>query len=114
MMSCGYIQGFPGSLVVKNPHANAGDAGDSGSIPGSGRYAGIRNENPLQYSCLDSSMDRGGRRVAKSWTLLSMHTPMPVNNRLLTDGLKPPLGTSKGNPQEGACAHQEKTMASIC
>ena len=98
MMSCDCIQGFPGSSVVKNPHANAGDAGDSGLIPELGRYAGIGNENPLQYSCLDSSMDRGGRWVTKSWTRLSVHTPMPVNNRLLMDGLKPPLGTSKGDP----------------
>ena len=45
--------------MVKNLPANAGDAGDTGSIPGSGRFPGIRNGNPLQYSCLDNSMDRG-------------------------------------------------------
>ena len=37
-------------LVVKNPPANAGDAGDVGSVPGSGRSAGVGNGNPLQYS----------------------------------------------------------------
>ena len=42
--------------VVKNPPANAGDAG---SIPGSGRYPGERIANPLQYSCLGDPMDRG-------------------------------------------------------
>ena len=37
-------------LVVKNPHANAGDARDMGSISGLGRSPGGRNSNPLQYS----------------------------------------------------------------
>ena len=41
--------GFPGGSVVKNPPANAGDAGDTGSIPGSGRSPGEGNGNPLQY-----------------------------------------------------------------
>ena len=45
--------------MVKNLPANAGDAGDTGSIPGSGRFPGTRNGNPLQYSCLGNSMDRG-------------------------------------------------------
>ena len=47
------------TLVVKNLPANAGDAGDSGSISGSGRSPGEGNGNPLQYSCLEKSMDRG-------------------------------------------------------
>ena len=41
--------GFPGGSVVKSPPANAGDPG---SVPGSGRSPGGRNGNPLQYSCL--------------------------------------------------------------
>ena len=45
--------------MVKNPPANAGDTGDLGSIPGSGRSPGIGNSNPLQYSCLENPMDRG-------------------------------------------------------
>ena len=45
--------------MVKNPLANAGDARDTGSIPGSGRSPGEGNGNPLQYSCLESPMDRG-------------------------------------------------------
>ena len=45
-------------LVVKNPPANAGDTRDIGSIPGSGRYLGGGNGNPLQYSSLGNSMDR--------------------------------------------------------
>ena len=59
------IWGFPGGSVVKNPlpmhrvknlPANAGDVG---SIPGSGRSPGEGNGNPLQYSCLGNPMDRG-------------------------------------------------------
>ena len=42
--------------MVKNPLANAGDVG---SIPGSGRSPGGGNGNPLQYSCLGNPMDRG-------------------------------------------------------
>ena len=48
--------GFPGSTVVKNLPA---DAGDTSSIPRSGRAPGEGNGNLLQYSCLKSSMDRG-------------------------------------------------------
>ena len=51
--------GFPGGSVVKNLPANAGDAGDKGLIPGSGRSPGKGNGNPLQYSCLENSVDRG-------------------------------------------------------
>ena len=46
-------------LIVKNPPASAGDSGDTGSIPGSGRSPGEVNGNPLQYSCLENTMDRG-------------------------------------------------------
>ena len=57
-------RGFPGSTVVKNPPANAGDR---------------ENGNPLQYSCLENSLDKGAwcatvRGVTKSWSLLSTHT----------------------------------------
>ena len=50
--------GFPGGTVVKNMPANAGDTGDMGLKPGSGRSPGGGNGNPLQYSCLENSMDR--------------------------------------------------------
>ena len=53
--------GFPGSSVLKNPPANAGDMG---SIPGSGRSPGEGNGNPLQYSCLENPMDRGPWKAA--------------------------------------------------
>ena len=47
--------GFPGGSVVRNLPANAGD---EGSIPGSGRPLGEGNGNSLQYSCLGNPMDR--------------------------------------------------------
>ena len=50
------MYGFPGGSVVKNPPANARDAG---SIPGLGKSPGEGNGNPLQYSCLGNPMDRG-------------------------------------------------------
>ena len=64
--------GFPGSSVVKNLPANAGDAG---SIPELGRFPGEGNGDPLQYSCLGNPMDRGAwwaivHRVTKSQTPL--------------------------------------------
>ena len=48
--------GFPNGSVVKNPSANAGDMV---SIPGLGRSLGKGNGNPLQYSSLGNTMDRG-------------------------------------------------------
>ena len=56
-----YLQMFNriGGLVVKNLLTNAGDTRDTGSIPGSGRPPGRGHGNPLQYSCLESPMDRG-------------------------------------------------------
>ena len=43
--------------MVKNMLANAGDAGDAGSIPVPARYPGEENGNPIQYSCLENSME---------------------------------------------------------
>ena len=51
--------GFPGGKEVKNPPANAGDTRNMGSIPGEGRSPEVGNGNPLQYSHLGNSMDRG-------------------------------------------------------
>ena len=56
--------------MVKNPPVNAGDVRDVPSIPGLGRSPGGGHGNPLQYSCLENTMDRGARqatvhRVAK-------------------------------------------------
>ena len=63
--------------MVKNPPCNARDLG---SIPGLGRFPGEGNDNPLQYSCLENSTDRGAgwvtvHGVPKSGTRLSdIHT----------------------------------------
>ena len=48
--------GFPSG---SDSNESASNAGDPGSIPGLGRYAGEGNGNPLQCACLENSMDRG-------------------------------------------------------
>ena len=53
------LHGFPGGAMVKNLPANARDARDPGSIPGSGRSPREENGNPLQYSCLGNPIGRG-------------------------------------------------------
>ena len=63
------------ALVVKNPPANTGYAGDVNSISVSGRSPGGGNGNPLQFSCLENPMDRRSwwptvHRVVQSWTRL--------------------------------------------
>ena len=61
------------ALMVKNPPAHAGNVRDAGFIRGSGGSSGGGHGNPLQYSCLENPMDRGGwqvaaHRVTQSWT----------------------------------------------
>ena len=61
--------------MVKNLPAKAGNARDTGSIPESGRSPGVGDCNPLQYSYLENSMDRGAwwatvHGVTKSQTLM--------------------------------------------
>ena len=68
--------GFPSGAVVKNLPDNAEDARDMGLIPGLGRPPREGNGNPLQYSCLENSVDRDAWQatvhgVAKSQTRLS-------------------------------------------
>ena len=60
--------------MVTNPLAKAGDSRDVGLIPGWGRSLGRGNGNPLQYSCLEHSMDRGVlwatvHGVTKNWAI---------------------------------------------
>ena len=79
-----YLQkdNFLVAQVVKNLPANAGDLRYKVSILGLGRFPGVGNGNPLHYSCLENSMDRGAwwamvHRVTKSWTWLSdFHFPL--------------------------------------
>ena len=66
----------PMAQQIKNPPAHVGDARDMSSIPGWGRSLGGGNGNPLHYSCLENSMDRGAwqatvQRTAKSQTQLN-------------------------------------------
>ena len=68
---------FPCSSVSKESACNAGD---QGSIPGSGRSPGEGNGNPLQYSCLENPMDRG------AWQA-TVHGVARVRHDLVT---KPP------------------------
>ena len=53
--------------MVKNLPANAGDIRDMGLIPGFVRWPGGGHGNPLQYSCLDSPMDRGAWQATVHW-----------------------------------------------
>ena len=69
MYACTVVKNLPAKKKKKNLPANAGDMG---LIPGWGRSPGARNGNPLQYSCLENSKDRGDWQavvdgVAKSW-----------------------------------------------
>ena len=60
---------FPGGSDGK---ASVYDAGDPGSIPGSGRSTGEGNGNPLQYCCLENPMDRGAWKAAVPQTMGSL------------------------------------------
>ena len=114
--------GFPVVLVLKNLPANAGDAGDGGSIPGLGRslsflihghgiYPWRRKWQPLQYSCLENPVDRGAwratvHRVSKSWTWLkrlSMHESLAHHSSLMRTVLWSEL-------RHLHCKHQILTM----
>ena len=69
------LVGNPGGAAVKNLPASAGDVRDAGSIPGSGRSPGGGHGNPLQYSSLETPLDRGAwratvHRVTKNRTQL--------------------------------------------
>ena len=69
------MPGHPQWLSGKESACNAGNVRDTGSIPESGRSPGGGHANPLQYSCLENSIDKGAQRatvhgVAKSQTQL--------------------------------------------
>ena len=73
LRGCKPGRGFPGGSVVKDLPANAGD---SGSIPGSGRSPGGGHGSPLQYSCLENPLDGGAwwarsMESQKIWVRLS-------------------------------------------
>ena len=59
--------GIPQGLSDKQITCNAGDTGNVGLIPGSGRSPGEGNGNPVQYSCLGNPVDRGAWWATQSW-----------------------------------------------
>ena len=64
--------------MVKNSPVKTDDAGDVVSTPGWGRSPGVGNGNPLKYSCMENSMDKGAWWArcpggGKEWTRLSTH-----------------------------------------
>ena len=82
---------LPHCLGGKQSACSAGDAGDMGSIPGSGKSSGGGNGNPLQYSCQENPMDRGAcwiqsvgsRRVEYGWATEHAHIGENKENLLL-------------------------------
>ena len=70
--------GIPGGIMVKNQPANAGDARDVVLIPGLERSPGVGNGYPLQYSCLDNSMDIGAWQA----TVYEGHKESDMTERL--------------------------------
>ena len=72
--------GFPGGSVVKNPPANAGDAG---LIPGLGRSPGEGNGNLLQYSGLGNPMHRGAWWATVTRVRHGLVTKPPPNKKIL-------------------------------
>ena len=81
--------GISGCRGVKNLPANVGDTGNLSWIPGSGRSPGEGNGNPLQYSCLENSVDRRAwqatvHRVTKSWIQLSTRTCVHARTHIHT------------------------------
>ena len=76
---------FAGASVVKNLPANVGDARAVGLNPGSGRFPGVGNGNPLQCSCLENpwTEEPGGLSSmgSHSWTQLSAHSAPLISQR---------------------------------
>ena len=89
------LLGFPYSSVGKESAYNAGDLG---STPGLGRPPGERNGNPLQYSCLESLIDRG------AWQATA-HGVARVGHDLATKPSPPlgPVGWGNGSPLQYPC-----------
>ena len=90
-------EGFPGGSDGKESACNAGDLG---SVPGSGRSPEDENGNPLQYACLENSMGRGAwwaavRGVTKSWTGLKQCSTHACRQDL-------PGGSVTGSPPANA------------
>ena len=83
--------GFPGSSDGKE---SARSAGNQGSTPESGRHRGEGNGNPLQYSCLETPMDRGAW-----WAIVYGATKLDTTIHACTVALRVPGGLGL-NPSE--------------
>ena len=101
--------------MVKNPPANAGDLRDLGSIPGSGRSPEGGHGNPLQYSCLENPMDRGGwqataHEMAKSQTPLSdLHFHFTLMTYQAARAVKPLLANAGDARDSGSIPGSERS-----
>ena len=107
-----YVSG--GGSAVKNPSDNAGD---SSSIPGWGRSSGEGNGNPLQYFCLENSMDRGAwhatvhgvdksQKWLHSWTTIMCQVEYP--------GTAEPGGLPSIGLHRVGHNHRDLAAAAVC
>ena len=110
-------RGFPGGSVVENPPASTGDAC---SIPGSERSPADENGNPLKYSCLGESMDRGVWQaivhgVTKSliWLSDSAHTQNGGKGMARARTWRLLVGTSTGAPSESQLAICIRSLSDV-
>ena len=83
------LASFPGGLAGKESACNVGDLG---SMPGSGRSPGEGNGSPLQYPCLEDSMDRGAWRATVHGVAKSRTRPKQLTLSLPYDPASPPPG----------------------
>ena len=92
--------------MIKNLLANSGDTRDEGSVPGSRRSPGEGNGNPLQYSCLENSMESrvwqtAAHGVTKRQTRLSTHVHTHTHTHSVlspgSDIIKKVLEHGRGN-----------------
>ena len=82
------LVGFLGDASGKEPTCQCRRHRDADSIPGSGRFPGAGNGNPLQYSCLENPMDRGDWRATvhgvtqshNDWATKHVYTGLVISN----------------------------------
>ena len=97
----------PASLVAQTVKVSARNSGDPGLIPGSGRFPGEGNGTPLQYSCLENSMD-GGTSLATVHGVAKSRTQ--VSNFTFTFSVPSGAGPFQSE-QEGQCPGQPSVYA---
>ena len=81
--------GFPGGAVVNNPPANAGDARDAGSIPGSGRSPGVGNSNPTPVFLPGRFHGQRSRAAYNPWSSQELDATEQLNTNDLNATLHP-------------------------